>query len=171
MVGAASKMIDDRPNVSISQGAKGVMGIVNSFVFMLANRSISNIPEEFRKYFPEIDDFSSQKLVGKELACIAMERKLKEEVYFRVNVTEEEVNEARIGGLTGFDVNLPYGIDKSKLQLITENDNVMSAYDVCKFIYEKAKNIDVFREMNDDFFYMMDRGFPKQEQKETEKVV
>ena len=67
-----------------------------------------------------------------------MERKLKEEVYFRV---------------------------------ITENDNVMSAYDVCKFIYEKAKNIDVFREMNDDFFYMMDRGFPKQEQKETEKVV
>jgi hypothetical protein len=100
-----------------------------------------------------------------------MERKLKEEVYFRVNVTEEEVNEARIGGLTGFDVNLPYGIDKSKLQLITENDNVMSAYDVCSFIYEKTKDIEIFRKMNDDFFYMMDRGFPKQEQKETEKVV
>lgn len=171
MVGAASKMIDDRPNVSISQGAKGIMGIVNSFVFMFANRSISNIPEEFRKYFSEIDDFSSQKLVGKEIACRAMERKLKEEVYFRVNVTEEEVNEARIGGFTGFDVNLPYGIDKSKLQLITENDNVMSAYDVCSFIYEKTKDIEIFRKMNDDFFYMMDRGFPKQEQKETEKVV
>lgn len=171
MVGAASEMINDRPNVSISKGAKGVMGTVNSFIFMIANRGIANIPEDFRKYFPEIDDFSSKELVGKELACRAMERKLKEEVYFKINVKEEELNEARIGGFTGFDINLPHGIDKSKLELITQNDNVMSAYDVCKFIYEKAKNIDIFREMNEDFFYMMDRGFPKQEQKETEKVV
>ena len=47
------------------------MGIVNSFVFMFANRSISDIPEDFRKYFTEIDDFSSQKLVGKDIACTA----------------------------------------------------------------------------------------------------
>lgn len=173
MVGAASEMINDRPNVSISKGAKGVMGTVNSFIFMIANRSISNIPEDFRKYFSEIDDFSSKELVGKELACRAMERKLKEEVYFKINVKEEELNEARIGGFTGFDINLPHGIDKSKLELITQNDNIMSAYDVCSFIYEKAKNIEVFREINDDFFYMMDKGFPKQEQKQnqTEKVV
>ena len=171
MVGAASEMINDRPNVSISKGAKGVMGTVNSFIFMIANRSISNIPEDFRKYFSEIDDFSSKELVGKELACRAMERKLKEEVYFKINVKEEELNEARIGGFTGFDINLPHGIDKSKLELITQNDNIMSAYDVCSFIYEKAKNIEVFREINDDFFYMMDKGFPKQEQKTSEKVV
>lgn len=173
MVGAASEMINDRPNVSISKGAKGIMGTVNSFIFMIANRSIANIPEDFRKYFPEIDDFSSKELVGKELACRAMERKLKEEVYFKINVKEEELNEARIGGFTGFDINLPHGIDKSKLELVTQNDNVMSAFDICSFIYEKTKNVEIFREMNEDFFYMMDRGFPKQEQKQnqTEKVV
>ena len=171
MVGAASEMINDRPNVSISKGAKGIMGTVNSFIFMIANRSIANIPEDFRRYFPEIDDFSSKELVGKELACRAMERKLKEEVYFKINVKEEELTEARIGGFTGFDINLPHGIDKSKLELVTQNDNVMSAYDVCSFIYEKTKNIEVFREVNNDFFYMMDRGFPKQEQKGKEKVV
>lgn len=173
MVGAASEMINDRPNVSISKGAKGIMGTVNSFVFMFANRSIANIPEDFRRYFPEIDDFSSKELVEKELACRAMERKLKEEVYFKINVKEEELTEARIGGFTGFDINLPHCIDKSKLELVTQNDNVMSAYDICSFIYEKTKNIEIFREMNEDFFYMMDRGFPKQEQKQnqTEKVV
>ncbi len=171
MVGAASEMINDRPNVSISKGAKGIMGTVNSFIFMIANRSIANIPEDFRKYFPEIDDFSSKELVGKELACRAMERKLKEEVYFKINVKEEELNEARIGGFTGFDINLPHGIDKSKLELVTQNDNVMSAFDICSFIYEKTKNVEIFREMNEDFFYMMDRGFPKQEQKGKEKVV
>lgn len=171
MVGDASKIINDRPNVSISPGAKGVMGIINSFIFVIANKPIADIPEGFRKYFTEIDDFSSKKTVGKEITCNAMKRKLEEEVYFRVNISEDDLKEARDTAFTGFDINLPHGIDKSKIELITKDGNIMSAYDVCKYIYNKTKNIEVFRYMHEDFFYMMDRDYPKQDTKNSEKVV
>ena len=34
-IGTASKMVNDRPNVSLSQGGKGVFGIINSFLFLI----------------------------------------------------------------------------------------------------------------------------------------
>lgn len=170
MVGDASKIINDRPNVSLSPGAKGIMGIINSFIFVIANKPVSDIPEGFRKYFTEIDDFTSRKTVGKEITCNAMKRKLEEEVYLRVNISEDDLKTARDSAFLGFDINLPYGIDKSKIELITKDGNVMSAYDVCKYIYDKAKDIEVFRDMHNDFFYMMDRDNP-QEKNNIEKVV
>lgn len=42
-IGTASKMVNDRPNVSVSQGGKGVFGIVNSFIFVLSKKKKSEI--------------------------------------------------------------------------------------------------------------------------------
>lgn len=62
-----------------------------------------------------------------------------------------------IGGLTGYDVNLPMGIDKSQLEIITnENNKVLSAYDVARYIYKKAKDVGFFRKMHNEFFYMFE---------------
>lgn len=155
-VGAASKMVDDRPNVSISMGAKGIMGIINSFIYMFSNMEIKDISEEYRKYFLEISDFLSTDLVGRNLACKAVIRKLKDEVYFRIKLDESYLDIAKIGGLTGFDINLPITIDKSNIELITESGNVLSAYEFALSIYNKAKDIEVLREMNEDFFHMFE---------------
>ena len=88
-VGTASRLVDDRPNVSISKGGKGIMGIINSFIFKFENEmKISDIPEEYRKYFTEIDDFTQSGNISTDIACKAMRRKLSDEVYFRVIPTE-----------------------------------------------------------------------------------
>lgn len=157
-IGEASKLVDDRPNVSISKGAKGIMGIINSFAYKFGQEiSISEIPETYRKYFKEISNFESVAKCGKDNACKAMARKLKDEIYFRVNVSEEQLKQAQIGGLTGYDINLPMAIDSSNIDLVTDKDNkVLSAYDVAKYIYEKAKHVPVFRKMHKDFFHMFE---------------
>ncbi len=157
-VGAASKLVEDRPNVSVSKGGKGIMGIINSFIYKFSNElKISEIPEEYKKYFQEISDFTSDSMIGKELASKAMIRKLKDEVYFRVRLNKGQIEKANIGGLTGYDVNLPMMIDKANLDVITDSDDkVLTAYDVAKYVYERAKNIDVFRNMHADFFYMFE---------------
>ena len=36
-IGVASKMVGDSPNVSVSKGAKGIIGIINSFIYMFSN--------------------------------------------------------------------------------------------------------------------------------------
>lgn len=173
-VGIASKMVEDRPNVSLSQGGKGVMGIVNSFIYMFKVMKVNEIPNEFRKYFiDDINDFTMDELVGLDLACRAVARKLKDEVYFRVDIDESVIEkEARIGGFTGFDINLPVAIDKSNLQLVAREGEVITALDFAKFIYEKAKDFDIFREMNGDFFHMfeMDQTDLSLDSEETENA-
>ena len=110
-----------------------------------------------RKYFIEISDFESNDYISKEIACNGMIRKLKDEVYFRVNLNKEQLSDAKIGGLTGYDINLPMKIDKTQLEIITdENNKVLSAYDVALYIYKKAKDVEVFRKMHNDFFYMFE---------------
>ena len=70
---------------------------------------------------------------------------------------EQLIEKAKIGGLTGYDIKLPMAIDKSKLQIVTdENNNILTAYDVAFNIYEKVKNIEIFKEMNEDFFAMFE---------------
>ena len=156
-VGTASKLVADRANVSVSKGGKGIIGIINSFIFKFAGLKASEIPEEYKKYFSEISDLESDSLIGKENACKAMTRKLKDEVYFRVDLSEKELEQAKIGGLTGYDINLPIKIDKSKIDIITDSNNkVLSAYDVAKNIYERAKNIDIIRNRHLDFFDMFE---------------
>lgn len=150
-------MVGDRPNVSISQGGKGIMGIINSFIHMFSVMSISQIPNEFRKYFTDdINDFTSDNPVGLDLSCRAVTRKLKDEVYFRVKLDESMLKNARIGGLTGFDINLPTAIDKSNLQLVTSSGGIITAYDFAQLIYKRVKGRKIFRKMNDDFFLMFE---------------
>lgn len=134
------------------------MGIINSLIYKFSTEiSISEIPDVYRKYFTEISDFSSNNLLDKEIIYKAMIRKLKDEVYLRVELDDEQLEKARIGWLTGYDINLPVRIDKSKIRVITNSDNqVLNAYDVAKYIYEKAKDKEVFRIMHDDFFEMFE---------------
>lgn len=157
-VGSASQLVGDMPNVSLSQGGKGIIGILNSFIYMFYTKvKICDIPENYKKYFLEIEDFSLENLIPKDIACKAIMRKLQDEVYFRVKVDEEELQQAKVGGLTGFDIKLPISIDSSKIDIITDsNGNILNAYDVALFIYEKVKNIEIFREMNLEFFYMFE---------------
>ena len=157
-IGAASQLVNDRPNVSVSKGGKGIMGIINSFIYKFSNElKISEIPDEYKKYFSEITDFESNNMISKDLACKAMIRKLKEEVYFIVNLGKEQLDKANIGGLTGYDVNLPMRIASDNIEIITDGNNkVLSAYDVAQYIYEKTKDKKVFRDMHSDFFDMFE---------------
>ena len=156
-IGTASELVGDRPNVSVSRGGKGIIGIINSFILKFSGLKASEIPEEYKKYFQEIKDFQSEDIISKEDACKAMARKLKDEVYFRVEPSEEQLKQAKVGVLTEFDINLPMAIDSSKVDIITDSENkVLSAYDVAMNVYERAKNIDVIRDRHGDFFYMFE---------------
>lgn len=155
-VGAASQMVGDSPNVSVSQGAKGIMGIINSYIYMFANTQIKNIPETYKKYFSDIKDFSSEELVGKTLASRAMIRKLKDEVYFRVIMDKSKLDNAVVGGLTEFDIKISESIDKGYLTLVGYNGTVIDAYQFVEYIYQKAKDVEIFRELNSDFFNMFE---------------
>lgn len=157
-IGVASKLVNDRENVSVSKGGKGIMGIINSFIYKFYQEMrISDIPQEYYKYFLEISNFESDDDISKEIACKAMIRKLKDEVYFRVRLDKEQLAKAKIGGLTGYDVNLPIKIDNSNIDIVTDSNNkVLSAYDVAKYVYNRAKDIEVFRNMHNDFFYMFE---------------
>lgn len=158
MQGTASKLVNDKENVSVSKGGKGIMGIINSFIYKFNNelRAV-DIPEEYKKYFTEISNFNSNDFISLENCCKAMIRKLKDEVYFRIMISNEQLEKAKIGGLTGYDVNLPIKIDKANIEIITDSNNkVLSAYDVAEYIYEKAKDVDIFRKMHHDFFYMFE---------------
>lgn len=158
MLGTASKLVNDRENVSVSKGGKGIMGIINSFIYKFNNElRVVDIPAEYKKYFTDISNFNSNDFISLENCCKAMIRKLKDEVYFRIKISNEQLEKAKIGGLTGYDVNLPMKIDKANIEIITDSNNkVLSAYDVAEYIYEKAKDIDVFRKMHHDFFYMFE---------------
>ena len=157
-LGSASRLIGDRPNVSVSKGGKGIMGIINSFIYKFSNKlKISEIPDEYKKYFQEISDFESDSMISKEVACKAMIRKLRDEVYFRVRLDESQIAQARIGGFTGYDINLPMRIDKTNLDLVTDSDDkVLTAYDVAKYVFERARNIQNFIVMHPEFFYMFE---------------
>lgn len=157
-VGVASKLVNDRENVSVSKGGKGIMGIINSFIYKFYQEmKISDIPKEYYKYFTEISNFESNGDISREIACRAMTRKLKDEVYFRVKLNQEQLDSAKIGGLTGYDVNLPIKIDKSQIKIITDDNNkVLNAYEVAEYIYKRTKDIDIFRNMHSDFFYMFE---------------
>lgn len=86
-----------------------------------------------------------------------MKRKLDDEVYFRVIPTEKQLRNARISGMTGYDINLPEAISKDQIAIVTDSSNkVLTALDFAKFVFEKAKNIDIFREMHPAFFEMFE---------------
>lgn len=157
--GAASKIKNHESNVSVSKGAKGILGILNSFIFVFSELKCNEVPEEFRKYFDGVN-FNSNSTVGLENACTAISNKLKDEVYFKVDLDEEQLERAHVGGFgAAYDIRLSEDVDKSKVHLVTDSDlNILSAYDFASYIYDKTESIDIYRKMNSEFYYMMDRN-------------
>ncbi|MBR6949568.1 MAG: hypothetical protein IKH54_05210 [Bacilli bacterium] len=157
--GAASKIKNHESNVSVSKGAKGILGILNSFIFVFSELKCNKVPEEFRKYFDGVN-FNSNSTVGLENACTAISNKLKDEVYFKVDLDEEQLERAHVGGFgAAYDIRLSEDVDKSKVHLVTDSDlNILSAYDFASYIYDKTESIDIYRKMNSEFYYMMDRN-------------
>lgn len=134
-----------------------MFGIINSFIHVLEKKKINELPEEFKKYFTDIDNFKSNEFVSKENICTAMINKLKDEVYIHIDINDTHLNNAKIGGLTGYNINLPNHIDQSYLKIVTDNDgNVLSSYNFLSYMYEKVKNVNAWKEFNQDLFYMME---------------
>ena len=132
-IGTASEIVNDRPNVSISQGGKGMIGIINSFLNKFSEElKISQIPEQYRKYF-------------------------KEKVYFRVLPTEKQLEQARIPAFREFDVNITVPIKPNQIDIVTDSNNkVLSAYDVARYVYDRAKDLQPIRHRHSKFFYMFE---------------
>ena len=157
--GTASKIKNHEANVSVSKGAKGILGILNSFIFVFSELKCNEVPEDYRKYFDGVN-FNSNSTVGLENACTAVSNKLKDEVYFKVDLDEEQLERAHVGGFgAAYDIRLSEDVDKSKVHLITDSNlNILSAYDVASYIYNKTESKDIYRKMNSEFYYMMDRN-------------
>ena len=164
-IGVASKIINDRPNVSISQGGKGIIGIINSFLNKFSEElKISQIPEQYRKYFKEIKDFNSDESISLEDSCKAMIRKLQDEVYFRVLPTKQQLEQAKIPVFSEFDINIPVQINPNQIDIVTDSNNkILSAYEVARYIYDKAKNLYPIRDRHEKFFYMFEMEQEKSE--------
>lgn len=164
-IGVASKIVNDRPNVSISQGGKGIIGIINSFLNKFSEElKISQIPEQYRKYFKEIKDFNSDESISLEDSCKAMIRKLQDEVYFRVTPTEQQLEQAKIPVFSEFDINIPVQINPNQIDIVTDSNNkILSAYEVARYIYDKAKDLYPIRDRHEKFFYMFEMEQEKSE--------
>ena len=164
-IGVASKIINDRPNVSISQGGKGIIGIIDSFLNKFSEElKISQIPEQYRKYFKGIKDFNSDESISLEDSCKAMIRKLQDEVYFRVTPTEQQLEQAKIPVFSEFDINIPVQINPNQIDIVTDSNNkILSAYEVARYIYDKAKDLYPIRDRHEKFFYMFEMEQEKSE--------
>lgn len=164
-IGVASKIINDRPNVSISQGGKGIIGIIDSFLNKFSEElKISQIPEQYRKYFKEIKDFNSDESISLEDSCKAMIRKLQDEVYFRVLPTKQQLEQAKIPVFSEFDINIPVQINPNQIDIVTDSNNkILSAYEVARYIYDKAKDLYPIRDRHEKFFYMFEMEQEKSE--------
>ena len=48
-------------------------------------------------------------------------------------------------------------IEKHQINIIVDSDNkILNALDVARFVFEKAKNIEIIRTMHPEFFYMFE---------------
>lgn len=168
-IGGASQMKDEqKPRVYMSKGGKGVLGIKNSFIHEFKKLRICDIPEEYRKYF-DIKDYSSTEQVRENDVYSAMEKRFKDEIYFKVDAIEGEdfiaedflpeelKNEAKssnnLRDIKGKENN---DIETEKLSLIT-TDKGNTAFDIVEYLYgrllENAKNTgkeDIVRWANSD---------------------
>lgn len=89
-IGDASKMkSEEQSRVYMSKGGKGVLGIKNSFIHEFKKLRICDIPMEYRKYF-DVVDYSKTEKVNEEDVYNAMEKRFKDEIYFKVDAKEGE---------------------------------------------------------------------------------
>lgn len=156
-IGDASKIKDEeKPRVYMSKGGKGIIAIKNSFIYEFKKLKICDIPEEYRKYF-DIRDFSSNEQVNEVEVYKAMEKRFKDEVYFKVDAVEGEDflpedflpeklknNIKLLNNVRDVKGKEYHDIDVQKLSII-KTDKGDTALDVVEYLYnrllEKAKEI------------------------------
>ncbi len=89
-VGDASKMKSEKESrVYMSKGIKGVIEIKNAFIYEFKKLRICDIPIEYRKYF-NIQDYSKKEQVTETDVYDAMEKRFKDEIYFKIDARENE---------------------------------------------------------------------------------
>jgi len=156
-VGDASNMKSEKePRVYMSKGSKGVIEIKNAFIYEFKKLRICDIPIEYRKYF-NIQDYSKKEQVTEEDVYDAMEKRFKDEIYFKIDARENEdfsieenfelktSDEKMIEFYKEFFMNFPqrdvkgkenHNIEAKKLSLIrtTKGD---TALDVIYYFYDK----------------------------------
>ena len=162
-IGDASKMVQDKARVCLSKGAKGILGIKNSFIYEFKQLRICDIPEGYRKYF-DIEDFSSTEIVHDNKVYKKIEKRFKDEVYLVVDAHEGEdfLTEETYGFGAEFDIKGKenHDIEASKLSKL-ETKNGDTAFDVINYIYNRLleKNPgkeDIIKEMNYDLAEMLE---------------
>ena len=88
--GDASQMKKKKkPRVYMSKGGKGILGIKNSFIHEMKKLRICDIPLDYRSYFA-ITDYTSTEKVNEKDVYDAMEKRFKDEIYFKVDAVEGE---------------------------------------------------------------------------------
>lgn len=133
-VGDASKMVgDEAARVYLSHGGKGVLKIKDTFIHEFKNLRICDIPPEYREYF-DIADFTSTSQVNEEDVYSAMEKKLRDEVYLKVDAVKgEDYLEEDIHSLWGMEHDIKgkqnHDINAEKISLIT-SEKGNSAFDI-----------------------------------------
>lgn len=89
-IGDASKLKSEKEaRVYMAKGGKGLIGIKNSFIHEMKKLRVCDIPAEYRKYF-DIEDYSSEEQVKDNQVYNAMEKRFKDEIYFKVDAIEGE---------------------------------------------------------------------------------
>lgn len=148
-IGDASKMkTEEKARVYMSKGGKGILGIKNSFIHEFKKLRICDIPVEYRKYF-EIKDFSSEEIVQENDVYIAMEKRFKDEIYFKVDaingedfipedfLPEELVNEINISNnIRDIKGKANHDISSDKLSIIT-TDKGDSTFEILEYLYNR----------------------------------
>ena len=187
-IGDASKVVGEKfPRVYLSKGGKGILEIKNSFIHTFKQTRICDIPESYRKYFILIDFFSKER-IPLVVLYNALERKFKDEIYFKVDAVEGEDYDAKDflpEELTNeIKTDNPFGdvkgkanhdITPDKLSILT-TDRGGSAFDIVYYLYnrllEKAKKSDlvdaikeVLSDLNGFFEYLYQRDL------EIEKMI
>ena len=156
-VGDASNMKSEKESrVYMSKGSKGVIEIKNAFIYEFKKLKICDIPIEYRKYF-NIQDYSKKEQVTETDVYDAMEKRFKDEIYFKIDARENEdfsieenfelktSEEKMIEIYREFFTKFPqrdvkgkenHNIEAKKLSLIrtTEGD---TAFDVIYYFYNK----------------------------------
>lgn len=186
-IGDASKIKSEKEaRVYMAKGGKGLIGIKNSFIHEMKKLRICEIPQGYRKYF-DFENFSSEEQLQENEVYSAMEKRFKDEIYFKVDAIEGEdyiiedfypeelVNSFRtsndykdVKGKAGHD------IETKKLWLLT-TDKGDTAFDVVQYLYErllenarKSGKQDVVREANSDLDGMFE--YIKQKEISTQDI-
>ena len=154
---------DVAKRIYLSKGAKGVLGIKNSFIYEFKRLKICEIPNEYRKYF-NIKDYKSIKIVSPEDVYNSMIKRLKDEIYLKVDAREGEdfLTEDKYGLVSEYDIKGKenHNINVKKLSLVVTKYGD-TALDVIEYIYNRLlsnnpEHTELIKEMNEELDKMFE---------------